>query len=425
MSYTRQLKADSLILAAIEPAPGVDPGLTGVHALKVSEPKLVKLEAQSIDLHYATGVHGAAASKKAGLHRSIEFSTYLFSKAGTAPPFDVLLRACKQGAQSISGLQTIQASPPTPGAPLPSGAWTYSRTTPYAGLWQRTVTVTCTTGGGSGVAVVSVTAPAVGGSVADGGVAAYTATGVVLTDATPLQLPAAAEITPTITAPLVAGDVWTLTLLPEQTCYAPLSSGMGTCSIYSFEGERLYKLGGCRGDIVANISGSALPTVTWKMIGSYAPVELGNLAAVRAAARAALAAWEDPLPVEPVNTHYAALHGVDLDYKTFDLTYSNKTKYRGLANYASIEQGNHEITAKFLFDQPPLAHLDYEALVTASTRGDFGLRHGKSQGQIVHIDSDVCQLAEVPTTDDDGVIQVDAALRFVPEGAAEIALRFI
>lgn len=116
------------------------------------------------------------------------------------------------GATTVAG--TVSNAGATIGNPAPGGSnvgsISFAKAVTYTGVDQRTVTITCTTGGASGTAKVSI--------AATGSNAPFTTlTNQTVTNGTNLTLPDGARITPTIGTNLSVGDTWTVALVPPVT----------------------------------------------------------------------------------------------------------------------------------------------------------------------------------------------------------------
>ncbi len=185
--------------------------------------------------------------------------------AGTTPPrIAALLRACGMAQAQVTGTAGTIA---TAAAGVGNvGTVAYAKTTAYGGYVPRLVTITCTGAGGTGVAVVSITAPAVGE------VAAHSQTGVTLTNATPLTLPGSAQVTPTISVSLDVGDSWTIALTPAGYQYTPVSTAFESATLYLYRDGLLHKMVGCRGTFSVQATGGDYALFTFTFTGDYVPV---------------------------------------------------------------------------------------------------------------------------------------------------------
>lgn len=183
-----------------------------------------------------------------------------------APKIGALLRAC-----GMAQTQRLDDAASTIGDAVPNAANTgtiaFADTTVYAGLNPRVATITCTTGGASGIAVVDITAPAIGAD------AAVSQIGVTVTDASPLTLANGAQVTPTVGTPLVAGDIWTIPLSPPGYEYTPVSTAFSSVTLYMFLDGLLHKMTGCRGTFSADCPGGQFGSFTFTFQGSYVAAE--------------------------------------------------------------------------------------------------------------------------------------------------------
>jgi hypothetical protein len=131
------------------------------------------------------------------------------------------------------------------------------------GIVPRVVTLTCTTGGASATAEVTVSAPAVGET------AAYSQTGVVVEDATAITLPGGAEITPTVGTSLAEDDEWVFVLTPSGYEYSPVSDNFESVTLYVYYDGLLHKLTGCFGTWSMEAVGGEYAKFTFNFTGNY------------------------------------------------------------------------------------------------------------------------------------------------------------
>lgn len=151
-----------------------------------------------------------------------------------------------------------------------TGDFTFAKTTAYSGTVRRTITLTCTTGGASGVAEFAVTAPA------RGALAAISDTGQVMTDATAFALGTglAAEITPTVGTSFAASDQFQIDLVPEGWEYDPVSGNFDSLTLYLYFGEPgatglLHKLTGARGTWSVEGNGGEIALLNFEFTGDW------------------------------------------------------------------------------------------------------------------------------------------------------------
>lgn len=180
---------------ALETAYGDGGDLTTVpdgalNAVLAQNVKVSPINGETVKRQIVQPYLGARPGVRVGQHMMIEFEIEATGAGtpGTAPAYDAILRAAGLAATAVSGLATIPA--PAAIATGAVGRFAYAKTTKYAGTYARTVTLTCTTGGGSGVAEFTVAAAATPQD------AAVSVLGQAMTTAAPFALIQGAVITP-------------------------------------------------------------------------------------------------------------------------------------------------------------------------------------------------------------------------------------
>lgn len=188
----------------------------------------------------------------------------------TVPPaVGVLLRGCSFAQTQRTGASGTIASAAVPDSVTPpTGTFTYTKTTAYAGYMFRRVKLVCTTPGASGTAAFTVTAPAVGQ------LPAYSATGVVMTSSSPFALPNSAVITPTVGTSFASGDTFYIDLYPVSYEYTPTSDidAMASLTLYLYLDGVLHKFTGARGTFSVDAPGGEYAKFSFEFTGNYIAV---------------------------------------------------------------------------------------------------------------------------------------------------------
>jgi hypothetical protein len=338
------------------------------------------------------------------------------------PAFDVLLRCCGWTRIQLTGTATVAAAPVAVGTP--TGAWSYTVTAGYTGANRRRVTVTCTTAGGSGTAVATIAAPAVGlGGTAE---AAYSVTGVTITDATPITLPGGAEITPTVGADWEVGDQWVIELVPPGIEYWPSSDRAQPSAAvqYNMDGT-LFTIPGARWQLSYEATVGQWPLLALRGMGLWvppasAPLGTPDYSAIR----------------EPEVLDYAAMDlfigPVDLSAAEWEPAGQSRT-LRGGADVASksrtnqdiVQISDHAMTGEVQFDCPDIADVDVWAMPGARRRirSVTGTRLGERCEVVEHN----AQIIDVTTRQDGEDIMTTLRTRSLPVtggGDDEVCIRF-
>ncbi len=382
-AYTGKIhEAPQLLLAAIETDYGTDAVPTTANVLRVYDLQVDVLKSQMITRNEVRPFQGAQIRTPAQLNRGLKFKVEAQGSGNviTAPAYGGLMRAAKMAQTSLSGLATIVSTAPVPvTVPTPpTGAWTFAKTHAFAGLWDTTVTVTCTTGGASGTAVATLSAPA----SPDGSVAAWSAAGVTVTNGTALTLPGGATITPTITTPWVVGDSWTLQLTPPGTVFNPVSTNFDSMSFYYYSDQGdLRRLTGVRGS-VALVVEAGIPYWDFTMTGLFN----GAQSAVMPT-NVDKSAWLNADIASPRTVPYFGVLSVQPVFKTARFDLQAKTNFTPRVNQEFVNQQDHDGKATITWDALPVSVLDLETAIATGATTAIDLRIGTAAGTSIHVNA--------------------------------------
>jgi hypothetical protein len=400
------------ILVAIEADYGQDDGLVFL-PVRLWDLSATWLEADEKELPYVERHMGAKPAKQLNKRTSFTAKVALTGHGGRAdgmPLWDPIVRAAGAVRTVIAATPhgTIGAGPVRT---VGTGAFTYARTAAFTGLTDRTVTLTCTTAGGSGVAAFTVAAPALPGVVA------VDRAGQVMTDATPFALADGAVVTPAVTTPFVAGDTFQIALSAAGTLYQPSSDRAGHKSA-AFRmllpdpaggKERLYRLLGARLNV--KISGQ---------IGDYPVLDVSVTSLfTEPALRDATAAvdysdWPDPIEVSTEHTPACSLFGHDLVVETFGIDFGNAVEYKPRVGRAAVRINDRKSTGSLKFEEPGLGDFNILAAAANGDTGVFAIQHGTAPGEIVRIEAPRVQIGKPTWSDSSKDLMVETPLKLLP-----------
>ncbi len=406
------------VYAAIETAVGAGAAsITGTDAVHLWDVTWTPLESEEKELPYVKPYFGANASILINKRSKLSFKVGLVGAgAASAPCWDRFMRA--GGSVRTQVLKTPAATIAAAAVKVSgAGAFTFTRATAYGGVHPATVTLTCTTGGGTGVAAFTVAAPALGSDDA------YEETGVIMTTASPFALPGGAVITPTaIGTPFVAGDVFTLTLTPAGCTYGPSSDRGGHKSLEIVltlpdpenDGQdQAWRMLGGRCTIKASGTADDYPYFECEVTADYATPSLV------AAITPDYAAWPDPVVMDTDNTPLARLHGHDVVLEAMTWDKGNTVEYvsRVGRKGARISDAKASLTAKI--EAASIDDVDWWTLCTSRAFGEFLFQHGASPGDAVVIRAPRWQLAAPKPGESKKDFMLDLSGKAVPltEGA--------
>lgn len=285
--------------------------------------------------------------------------------AGTVPPaIGTLLRGCGMAqTQKIAAAGTIQTSPAT-NVGSPTGTFTYANTTAYAAAIPRVFTLTCTTGGGTGVAVFTVSSPAISN------LPAINTTNVTMTNAGAFTLGNSAQITPTIGTSFQIGDTYTIRCSPLRYEYTPISSAFESLTLYLYLDGLLHKMTGARGTWSMEGTGGEYARFNFDFTGNYIdPVDAAMPSPTNETSKPPMVELAN-LNIGGISTFYASSFSIDM---------ANDVVIRDNINNAEGYAG------AMITGRAPMATFDPEAELVA-THDFFGkMKSGAEMEFEVHV----------------------------------------
>ena len=392
-----------LLLAKIESSYGVAPTPTAAaNAMLVANLQVMPFEAQVAQRQTVQPFQGGRQRIHWGLMSRCSFEVELAGAgaAATAPKWGPLIRACGFSETARSGAAGTIGDKVAVGTP--DGAFTYTKTTAFDGTAQRTVTLECTTGGGSGTAEFTVSAPAAGDQ------SAYNATGEVMTDATAFDLGGSAQITPTIGTDFSIGDTWEIEVLPARVEYAPVSTAHSSVTLYYFLNGSRHIVSGWRGELGIRYE-AGLPMLTFNGYGLYV-----DPTSVTLPSDEDYSGFQEPAPTSPATTPMVQLHRQDLRLQSWSMQMGNQADPRRLVNHYSVPIRDRDVTGQINVEAPLQSAFNIWSVAEANTLGRFKLQHGKDEGGIVGIWSERCQILQPQYSEQDTLVHMQANLAYVP-----------
>lgn len=380
----------------LEVTEGVTPAAwAAAQAVKLKNFNAVPLTGNRVERDFVRPFYGANPGGMAALHGTMQFTAEAYGAgevaldAGEAPAFGRLLRQAGCAELIIAPADTIAASPPTE-VDTPDGDFTYAEADPYEGTVDRLVTLTCTTGGGSGVAEFTVSAPAVAH------IAAYNQTGVVMTDATPFALPGGATITPTVGGDFTIGDAFTIQLLAPGSYYNPVSTSHDSGSSFFQYGPNRHLYTGQRGNVQFAIAADAYFDMQFDFMGKPGVRSSEAIPAVD------FDAFRDGILISDDNTPYVALGGVEIVLRSITPNVGQNVVYRSLVGRSGAKITDRAMSGSMVFEAIDVGDIDYFDSLRDSTVLPFRIIHGTTRGEIVDLTMDRLELTGIQYQDEEG-----------------------
>lgn len=426
-----------LVLSKIETTFGTDPTPTPTADAILVEDPVFSVDVQQLERN---NLEDTLSPEAVTIGRKIASCTFKVeckhnaNLLGTVPPqVGTLLRASAmlQTARTAGGVWPLTAPHLVGEPPLPTGRFTYVEDAAYSGLLPRIVTLTCTTGGGSGTAEFTVASNAVG--VGGATQAAYSATGVLMTNAMEFVLGGMADgspsITPTVVTSFASGDKFVILLLPPGYTYNPISdpANMESVTLYIYYDGVRHIMTGCRGTWSLEAPGGEFAKFTFNMTGNYAdPTD---------AAVPTNGVFETTKPPQVELANFVMHGGADntlqnnLVVSEFGLDLANKVIARPDINllnaYAGAQIVDRRPVGTFNPELTVVATHNFWANLSAGARMFMGVRVGKVQGNVVFFVAPYAQYSNLQYQDGDGLRRLPTNLQFArTDGDDELFIHF-
>lgn len=349
---------------------------------------------------------------------------------GQAPQLGVLLRGCGMAetryGEAGNTEETILDDAALP-VNSPTGTFTYTKTTGFAGTLPRAVILVCTTPGGSGVAQFSVFSPAVGSVSAQ-----VLNTGQTMTDSVAFNLVESAQITPTIGTSFAAGDTYVIFLAPAGHYYEPISSGFESLTLHVYYQDLLHRITGARGTFTAEGEAGAFGTFTFTFTGDFEPAVDDTFPTSPV--------YEDIVPVQVELAAVLALGGKDFDptdpdetnlcAQSFSLDIANEVVPRECINEPNSLGGaiivSRNPTATFNPETVLEAEAPFWGNLDVGERIVWSVRVGSAQGNVVSFHAPYAQYTGMSYVNRNEIRAYDVNMRLAtPTDAGNDELRIV
>ena len=196
--------------------------------------------------------------------------------------------------------------------------------------------------------------------------------------------------------------------------YSPRSSGFESVSIYFFLDGLRHRLTGVRGKMAPSFNHNAIPSLKFSLIGIYNPPTDTALPTLT------LTAWQQPLPMNKVNTPTFTLHGVAAVLSSLEIDDGTVVNFRDYVNVAQdVRISGRECTGTAKIEADLLAVKDWFAIARAGTTGALNLIHGTAAGNKLQIEAATVQIGNPSYEDADGVAMLNLPLMFHFSGAGD------
>lgn len=382
-----------VLLTKAEATYGNDSGPAGVNAMRAYDVQIRPLQGDKKTRSFIQSYLGARPSLLTLRRTELSFKLEACGAgtAGAAPPVNDTLLACALASTQVPATASATIAASATYGTGHVGRLTYSRDTAYAGILARTVTATCTTAGGTGVATFTLAAPAIGH------LPAFNQAGVVLTNATPLNLPGGAVITPTVSTPFALGNTFAIALQPPETRYERTSdrNNHGSVSHYFvIDGER-HKVIGWRGTTKLTEGVGEFPF--WDCQGT------GYFIAPEAVTTpdGDYTDWTDPVYIGTDDT-IVWLAGQQVVANSAEIDLANSYALKERIGRRAVRVNDWATKFSAVVEAPDLADLNLYQIASDRTRITAQVLHGLTAGYSIFIDVAAMQIDAPAPQEDDG-----------------------
>lgn len=174
-------------------------------------------------------------------------------------------------------------------------------------------------------------------------------------------------------------------------------------------GEELHKLLGVRGTVDFTFDAAGMPQAQFQMQGLW---DLTPVTAVQGAVD--YSAFEDPLPINKVNTPTFTIDGYAAKMSALSLSQGNTVEYSNIVNEEAIRITDREMTGNCTIDAPALSDKDFWALIRGRNVVNTQLVHGQTAGSILTLDLKTQLMINSAHGDRQGIATLPLNMRCIP-----------
>lgn len=214
--------------------------------------------------------------------------------------------------------------------------------------------------------------------------------------------------------------------------YTPVSSAMGSCTIYWHDDGLVHKATGVRGNPQFKMGINQRPVISYKFIGLYqTPTAVANPSTT-------LTAWKQPQLITEANTldlTFGGTHatgtapvitaGTPYPSQGIEIDLGNKVDFNALLGGETVDITERKATAKCTLDLTAAQEATMYAAAEAGTLQSVGLSHGTVANQKVLVWLPSCQITNVQKTEANGKRLVALDLRCMPTAAGNDEVRIV
>lgn len=204
----------------------------------------------------------------------------------------------------------------------------------------------------------------------------------------------------TFTYAVVGGTVSPATgapILNTATVYSPISTSIGSVTLYFYNDGVLHKLTGCRGTFEIDLAAKQIPAFKFTFTGLY------NAPADTSLPTTDYSAFQIPKVANTSNTPAFSLFGFSGALLSMNLNLANDVKYRTLIGEEEVKIVDRKPSGSMVVEAPLTATKDFFTIASSGITGAFSLTHGTVGGGKVLLAAPRVSIGNPQYQDSDGV----------------------
>lgn len=179
--------------------------------------------------------------------------------------------------------------------------------------------------------------------------------------------------------------------------YAPVSSSIGSVTIYFNNDGVLHKITGARGSVEINITAKQIPVLRFNFTGIY------NAPTDTAAPSVDYTTFIQPQVANTAHTTSFSLLGYSGYLMSAQFNVANEVVHRELIGFEAVEIVDRKPSGTFVIEAPTMAQKNYFTAAVSGDVGVFTVEHGDTAGNIVTLSAPKVSIGNPAYQSDNGV----------------------